>query len=289
MLNIGLSNSRTATRILGSESILTQVMSNFGRYRDKVSCKGVSQISVGETMSSTLSEELAEKVSELLNQEWDMRDGNVVPSQDDVKLAGGAVRLEATVLYADLQQSSFLATEFQQRTAAKVIRIFLACMCRLISEYDGTVTAFDGDRVMGVFLGDSKNSHAATCALKMNHVIKNIIAPKVTEYFASLQETEFEISHCVGIDSGSILAVRAGQRGANDLVWIGRAPNLAAKLSEIRLGTFRSWISEDAFRRLNDSATFSDDNPPRNMWLPHTWEFAGQQINIFGSRWTWQV
>jgi adenylate cyclase len=235
----------------------------------------------------TLAEELDTKVSEILDETWDTRDGNVVPSQDSVALDGGAVKLEGTVLYADLFQSSLLATDFQQRTAGKVIRTFLYCMCRLIKEHDGVVTAFDGDRVMAVFLGDTKNSHAASCALKMNYVVTKIIEPKVTDYFTSLRETQFEISHCVGVDTSSILAIRAGQRGDNDLVWVGRAPNLAAKLSEIRNNDFHSWISEEVFSRLNAPAKFGG-NPPETMWRLHTYDFAGEQFNVYGSTWYWQ-
>jgi len=238
-------------------------------------------------MSADLTEELGAKVDEVLSQTWNMRDGNVVPSQESVALEGGAVRLEGTVLYADLAQSSMLATEFQQRTAAKVIRSFLYCMCRLISEHGGTITAFDGDRVMGIFVGDLKNSRAATCALKMNYVVTKIIEPKVTNYFTSLDETQFEISHCVGVDTSSILAIRAGQRGANDLVWVGRAPNLAARLSEIREQGYRTYISDDVFQPMNQSAKYGGE-PQQLMWENRAFKFIGESITVHRSGWTWR-
>ena len=99
-----------------------------------------------------LSDELSKGVKDILTQSWDMRDGETVPTTKNIKLDGGAVRLDATILYADLAQSSYLATEFQQRTAAKVIRAFLFVMSQLITNCDGKITSFDGDRVMGVFI-----------------------------------------------------------------------------------------------------------------------------------------
>lgn len=234
-----------------------------------------------------LKDDLSSDVSKIIQQGWNIRDGRVVP-ETEVALEGGAVRLDATVLYADLAQSSKLATEFQQKTAAKVVRIFLRCMCRLITAHDATITSFDGDRVMGIFLGDLKNSNAATCALKMNYAAKYIIQPKVKEYFKSLREAGFDISHCVGVDTSTVMAVRAGQRGSNDLVWVGRAPNLAAKLSEIRNSPYHSYISGEVFSRLNESAKFSGGEDKKLMWEERTFDYLGETIRIYRSNWTWE-
>lgn len=237
------------------------------------------------TMS--LKDNLAAEVSNILSQSWNVRDGRVVPSTDDVALAGGAVKLDATVLYADLSQSSKLTTDFQQRTAAKVIGSFLYCMCKLITQHGGVVTSFDGDRVMGIFLSNSKNTNAAKCALKMNYTVLKIINPKVTDYFTSFREAEFSISHCVGIDTSTVLAVRGGQRGSNDLVWGGRCPSLAAKLSEIRESPYHSYISEDVFSVLDESAKYGG-NPRQLMWEQRSFRFAGESITVYRSSWWWE-
>jgi adenylate cyclase len=183
--------------------------------------------------------------------------------------------------------SSKLATDFQQKTAGKIIRIFLKCMCRLLTEHNATITSFDGDRVMGIFLGETKNTNAAKCALKMNYATSEIIEPKIRDYFKSVNDAGFAISHCVGVDTSAVMAIRAGQRGSNDLVWVGRAPNLAAKLSEIREADYHSWIPEDVFRALNDSAKFGG---PQNklMWEKRVFPYIGEQITVYGSTWWWK-
>jgi class 3 adenylate cyclase len=225
----------------------------------------------------------------------------VVPSTDQVVLAGDAVNLEATVLYADLAQSSQLGTDFDRRTGAKVIRAFLYCMCRLIKECGGEVTSFDGDRVMGVFLEGPKNTNAAKCALKMNHAVSHIIAPMLRDHLASLKTVGFRISHCVGVDTSNVLVVRAGQRGANDLVWIGRAPNLAAKLSDIRQANYRSWVSADVYSRMDEPAKYgrADGDYPllsrwlgrpvrAPMWRRRFFPFAGRLMTAYASNWSWR-
>jgi class 3 adenylate cyclase len=234
-----------------------------------------------------IKDDLSNEVLRIIQQSWDVRDGRTVPSNDDVALEGGGVRLDATVLYADLAQSSKLATDFQQRTAGKVIRIFLKCMCRLITEHNGAITSFDGDRVMGIFLGETKSTDAAKCALKMNYATSKIIEPIVKDYFTSVKDAGFSISHCVGVDTSAVMAVRAGQRGSNDLVWVGRAPNLAAKLSEIRENYYHSWITEDVFRGLDDSAKFGG---PENklMWEKRSFQYIGEPTAVYGSTWWWE-
>lgn len=233
-----------------------------------------------------LSDVLSDETKKILSQSWNLRDGKTVPGPENISLAGGAVRLTATVLYADLAQSSYLATEFQQRTAAKVIRAFLYSMSRIITTFNGTITSFDGDRVMGIFIGDTQNTDAAKCALKMNNAVLKIIKPQVTKHFQAIQKDGFEISHCVGIDRSTVLAVKSGQRGSNDLVWIGRAPNLAAKLSDIRESPYNSFITAEVFDNMKDSSKYGGD-PRKLMWEKRNYEFLGEDTDVYRSSWTW--
>jgi len=231
--------------------------------------------------------DLQKVVRDILFAKWDIREGRKVPATEDVALSGGGVELDATVLFADLAEFSRLASELDRRVAAKVVKSFLACACRLISNCDGTITSFDGDRVMGVFLGDSKNSNASKCALQIKYAVSQIIAPTLTEYFKKLRTEGFSISHGVGVDTGTILAVRAGQRGSNDLVWIGRAPNFAARLSDIREDGYNSYVSEDVFSRLNDKFK-NGGNPKRLMWEKRSLKWLGSDMPVYRSHWYWK-
>lgn len=234
-----------------------------------------------------LFDDLISGVGDVLRTSWDLRDGRVVPSSDDVALIGGGVRFDGTVIYADLAQSSKLATEFQQRTAAKVLKAFLFCCAKIITAHEGTVTSFDGDRVMGVFIGDTKNTNATKTALKINYAVQQIIKPRVEAYFTSMKETSYGIDHAVGVDTSSILAVRAGQRGSNDLIWIGRSPNLAAKLSDIRgEGSYHSFITKDVFDRLEESAKIGGQEK-KDMWEQRSFKWLEESWTVYRSSWWW--
>ncbi len=234
------------------------------------------------------SDNLKAQVRRIIAQSWVIRDARSVPQTANVALAKGGVRLDAAFLYADLTQSSLLATELHQRTAAKVVKAYLFCMANLIKSNHGEVTSFDGDRVMGVFLGNSKETNATICALKMNYVVKRILGPSLEAHFTSLRDAGYRISHCVGVDKSNVLTVRAGQRGTNDLVWIGRAPNLAAKLSEIREDPYCSVISEEVYASLDDSAQIGG-NPPQYIWESRTFQFLNSPISVYRSKWYWDL
>src|SRR5689334_6473949 len=107
--------------------------------------------------------DLERDVDKILSQSWNNRDGQVVPLTDAVALADGAVKLTATMLYADLADSTELAMKYDRKIAAKVYKSFLTCASRLIKEGGGDIRSFDGDRVMGVFIGNRMNSSAAIC------------------------------------------------------------------------------------------------------------------------------
>ena len=201
-----------------------------------------------------LLDELKGDVQGIIDKPWNLRTGRVVPSSEDVALAGGAVELAATMLYADLANSSKIAKTLDRRVAAKILKAFLATTARLVRSHGGSIVSFDGDRILGVFVGDMKNTNAAKCALQINYVVREIIRPKFETNYDSVKNASFSIEHGCGIDTGTVLAVRAGARGDNDLIWIGRAPNLAAKLSDIREKYYNTYITAAVYNKLSDSS-----------------------------------
>ena len=160
-------------------------------------------------MSST--KELQDVVDDILGKPLDERDGRVVPSTENVT-DNQAVKLTATFLYADLAASAKLAQVCPWGITARLIRAFLACATRLIRAYGGEIRSYDGDRVMGVFISDHKNTHATRCAREIYHATDQIIAPKASTKFKSISDNSIKLKCCVGVDVGVSRAVRAGIR-----------------------------------------------------------------------------
>jgi adenylate cyclase len=227
--------------------------------------------------------DLETTVAEIVRQPWSIRDGQVVPQTTDIALKGGGVRLDATILYSDLANSTGLAMNFDKRVAAKVAKAFLSTCSRIIRDHSGEIRSFDGDRVMAAFVGDSKNSSAAKCALKINYCFVNLLKPKFEAAFPKLA-SEFTLAHCTGVDTSELLVVRGGIRDNNDLVWIGRAPNVAAKLSNFRNSPYHSYITGDVYKKLSEEAKLTGD---KDMWEKRSWS-NGPVEDIYRSSWTWE-
>lgn len=225
--------------------------------------------------------EIETGIVEILKTQWKKRNGLKVPEAEDVQLGNDAVELEGTVLYADLEDSTGLVLGHKDWFAAEAYKCYLMAACELIRNNGGAITAFDGDRVMAVFIGESKNSDAAKCAMQISYVVQKIINVKIKEQY---KDTSYQLNQAVGIDTSSLFIARTGVRGSNDLVWVGRAANYAAKLCGLREGSYNTYITEDVFNRLNEKSKYGGD-PKRLMWEKVMWKERG--IAVYRSSWRW--
>ena len=228
-----------------------------------------------------LGDNLNAEVLKILQERWSEREGRVVPESDDLKLSNDAVTLNGTVLYADLDDSTKLVDTRKPRFAAEVYKCFLACAARIIRSEGGEITSYDGDRIMAVFIGDSKNTIAARSALKINYAVREIINPAIPKVY---RDANYSVRHVVGIDTSNLFVARTGIRGANDLVWVGRAANYAAKLSA-RPGP-ATQITAEVYNQLNDNSKFGANG--QNMWSKTTAHEIGNKT-IYTSTWRWEV
>lgn len=227
-----------------------------------------------------LSDDLKKWVDETFTSNWDIEATAGVPDPKDLRLNSNHAKdlRSATVLYADLDGSTDMVNEMKWEFSAEIYKTFLKCASDIIKSEGGVITAYDGDRVMSVFTGKRKNSDAALCALKINSAVKDIIQPAISKKW----KTDYVIKHVVGIDTSQLRSARIGVRGDNDLVWIGRAANYAAKLTN--LGGKPSLITEDVYKMLADKSKYFND---KNMWVREYWD--EMEAWIYSSTWKWPV
>jgi class 3 adenylate cyclase len=226
-------------------------------------------------------DDLTAEVVKIFKEPWTAREGRQVPDTTDLALRNDAVTLKGTVLYADLADSTGLVSGSTPTFAAEVYKTYLNCACRIIRANGGEITAFDGDRVMAVYLGEAKNTAAMKSALQINHAVVNIINPKLKEQYPN---STFVVRQAVGIDTSDLFVARTGIRGSNDLVWVGTAANTAAKLCSLREGNFASWVSDAVYQGAANEVKTSHDG--RAMWEVRSWTARGG-ITVYGSKWTW--
>jgi len=229
----------------------------------------------------TLKDDLTNEVSGIFRQAWNERDGQQVPESADLGLGKDAVKLDGTCLYADLADSTGMVTTKRPTFAAEIYKAFLLCAAKIIRSRGGVITAYDGDRVMAVYIGQQKNRLAVRSALEVNWAIQEIVTPAMLSRW---QDSGFRPACAVGVDTSPLFIARTGVRGANDLVWVGRAANYAAKLATLR-GDHRTYITSDVYRDLDPSAKLHEG---RSMWDALRWD-AHDRSTIYGSAWRWTL
>jgi class 3 adenylate cyclase len=225
--------------------------------------------------------DLTAETADILKTKWSVREGTVIPDSDTITLKDGAVKVPATFLYADLAASSKLAQICPWETTAKIIRAYLHISIRLIRAYGGEIRSFDGDRVMGVFMGNTKNTYATRCAREIFWTTENALDTGATKEFSSIKNNQLRIRQCVGIDTGQAVAVRAGIRNNNDVIWIGRPPSLAAKLSDCREYPYCVYISDDCYKALAEAERTIGQTP---IWEQRAFQFGGKQLTVYRTR-----
>lgn len=207
-----------------------------------------------------LADELKAKVATYARTKWEeIPQGRVVPTANNLTAGNTGIHIDATVLYADIDGSTNMVDTLLDRLAAEYYKAYLECAAKIIRVNDGEITAYDGDRVMAIFIGDQQVANAVTAALQINRAVQEIVNPT----FQSIYTVHhLPLRHTIGIDKSLILATKIGIRGDNDIVWVGPAANYAAKLNSFD-GLDSSYairITEQAFNALGTTVFYRKVN-----------------------------
>jgi class 3 adenylate cyclase len=208
-----------------------------------------------------LYDELSTEVTGVLGPVWSTEKGLVIPAPEALLLnSNHAKEFESvTVLYADIDGSTSMVDTQPWWLAAEVYKCYLRCASQILKKEGGTIAAYDGDRVMALFVGANKEDRAARAALQINTAVKFIINPALAKRYP---DRPFTLRQVVGIDSSAMRVARIGVHGDNDLVWVGSAANHAAKLCSLS-GT-PTWITPAVYGAL--SAALLIDTSGMNPW-----------------------
>ncbi|MDX5962821.1 hypothetical protein SIM91_05765 [Rhodococcus opacus] len=96
------------------------------------------------------------------------------------------------------------------------------------------------------------------------------------------------ISHRVGIDTGESLIVRGGARNNSDLISVGGAPNIAAKLSDLKNG-HATYITKRVYDDLTDDLRYHTSVGQFWSKLPIPVRIGGTSNIVYGSHTRWEA
>ncbi|MGX5359092.1 adenylate/guanylate cyclase domain-containing protein [Kocuria sp. KH4] len=237
----------------------------------------------------TRKDDYKSQLLDLLYTDFDVRVGRSVPTTDTVTLKNGGVYLDAVYLYADMADSSGMARRFTPEVAAKIARAYLATVTRTLRYHGGEIRSFDGDRVMAIFVGGNAADKAVRAALEIKWLVDKVVHSELRIWLDDYRNGSWVISHRTGIDIGEAFIVRGGVRNNSDLVSIGDAPNIAAKLSDLKGA--RTWITNRVWDAADYDSCFSGyGSDAKSMWSgTEIKDVGGRSTSVRYSNWGWIV
>jgi len=225
-----------------------------------------------------LGKDLRAEADEIFRSKWETTDVRAVPDPEDLRLGNDGAKMSGAVLYADIDGSTAMVDEMTATKAAKVYKAYLHCAAKIVKSEGGSITAYDGDRIMAVFIGDAKCTSAVRAGLRIRWATDEIVNPA---YKAIYKDSSFVLKQ-VGIDVSDLMAARIGVRGDNDLVWVGRAANYAAKLSSLSEQPYTTFITKSVYDVIREEVKTTDG---KSMWEERQW----RNMTIYRSSWRWRV
>ena len=133
---------------------------------------------------------------------------------------------------------------------------------------------------MAVYTGRRTAERAVRSALKLNYIVQELVNPAVQELTSG---TRFAMRQSVGVDTSELMVAKTGIRTANDLVWVGRAANYAAKLSSRRAPA--THITPEVYDQLPAELKTGDNG--QRMWTAETAAEIGNR-RVYSSSWYWR-
>lgn len=137
-------------------------------------------------------------------------------------------KVHATILFADLRNSTRLSSELEPDRFVEILNRFLSALSDGIFENGGIVDKFIGDAALGVFGTPIRREDHAVCAARAAVSMRE----KVRALSAGLETSE-RIEVGIGIHSGEVIAGNIGSSKKLEYTVIGETVNLASRLEGI--------------------------------------------------------
>jgi adenylate cyclase len=166
---------------------------------------------------------------------------------DDLRLGG--VRLEGTVLFADLRGFTGLAETIDAERVIEVLNRYLTEMSDAILDHGGTLVSYMGDGIMAVFGAPIEQRDHADRALE---AAREMLGPRRARFNAwirseGLRDHDFDMG--VGLCSGPVMSGNVGSERRLEYTAVGDTTNTAARLEGMTKGTRHQLFLADATRQ----------------------------------------
>ncbi len=204
-----------------------------------------------------LKDDIRNKVTAILDENFEVKDVGYVPKIDDPKLTFGntGLRFEATTLFIDMRGSTATLNRHNKTTVAKIHMAYFHAIVKIANANGGHVRSFNGDSALIFFQGSTKKllSNAVLTAMKIKFMLSD-----EKDGINTLLSKYSEINFGIGIDDGHILCTKVGVGGEynRDLFWIGNCVNKSTVIGDMCSTPNHIGISSFVYQNLTDEAKY---------------------------------
>ncbi len=149
------------------------------------------------------------------------------------RVLGGEIRrgdgddIEAAIMMCDLRNSSALEESLGRKTYLETLNWFFEETTKIINDHGGEVLKFIGDAVLAIFPAtEGKAEACASARSAARDIVANIC------HWDGEKPCEHDIDCALGLAFGNVTYGNIGSRERLDFTVIGRATNIAARLSD---------------------------------------------------------
>lgn len=236
-----------------------------------------------------LLDDLKTSVSGYLAGTYETYEPKDVPLPEAIGLGNKAAKMTATALFIDVRQSSDITEAFRLQTAAKMMKAYFRGAVTVVNANDGYVRSFNGDGMLAFFMGDRRSTNATTAAMQVRWFVDEVLRPQFRTYFeknAKALGNALDFSIGCGLDDGDIFAVRVGIKGTNDVAWVGRPTNTAAKLASFPEPN-RVRVTRAVYQRLQANRKKQGE---KSIWSAEAMtKIGGVSRGYRWSTWRWKI
>lgn len=245
-----------------------------------------------------LKEEISNKVEQILDKEFLVRQVDYVPEIDDKDLVldGDGLEFPSTVLCIDMRDSTEILNKNNAQTIARLHKAYLHTTVSITKSLGGEVRSFNGDSIICFFPGAYKKvvSNAVKAAMQICYMITNS-----TSGIHNLLSEFSAINFGIGLDYGNVLSTKVGIGGktnANDLIWIGNPVNRSVTISDECSTPFYIGISNSVYINLLDEVKFHKQKNSLtgleesiNMWAAYSVRYNGRLETCYKTSYLWKL
>lgn len=243
-----------------------------------------------------LKEDIKNKVKTIINDVFDVKNIDYIPTIDDPKLtfANTGLNFYSTILFIDMRGSTKVLNRHHKTTVAKIHMSYFHTIVKIANANNGNVRSFNGDSALVFFQGNFKEtiSNAVITAMKIKYMLSD-----EKDGINTILKTYSEIDFGIGIDHGKVLCTKVGVGGNHnkDLFWVGNCVNKSTVIGNLCNSPYHIGISSFVYNNLTDQAKYGirknilNQDEKVDMWSQGIFEYNGVKEYYYYSSWYFTI